>query len=571
MKLMQRYILLSAAVLCSVAAAAQNLDPTVEVSRAYEGKIAQAQKPTREMTVPDSVSTFRLDFDYSVFDKPYKGAYDFNPYLMSMRPTASSYKPQTFYLKAGAGYRLHPELDLIWSPSLKKNGLNLDVYAAHRSYVGDYRNIGVAADGKLAETDKAGRYNGYDLLSKAGVDLQYDWKAGEFGFNVDYYGLAGKYAQGHSRGYDAVDANFSISSNKDADKNFVYDLTVDYRFGEDKMHFGADSYLTEHLGAANLSLGPVFKHGHRVMFDLGVEVAAYSSAVDGVAAGVNFTPRYLLRKGRWSVDAGVRLDLLFASVQPVPLCVTDNQQYVYPDVHVGFAAIKDAMNIYVAVTGGTKMNTYSSLIGDNHYFTTAYLHPSTCFFDADIERVRATFGFRGRIASKFSYDLRGGYANYANGLLPAVYILGDQPVAGIAYAGYQKAFAALDWRWDAEAFKFDGTVAYTHEWGYQRADWAFAPAVITGNVAFEYNWMRRVFAGVDCDFSTGRHMVAVPEGTASMKIPGYADLGVFAEYAMNRKLSFWLRGGNLCCMTIQRTPLYAEGGISFTAGICLNL
>jgi hypothetical protein len=33
----------------------------------------------------------------------------------------------------------------------------------------------------------------------------------------------------------------------------------------------------------------------------------------------------------------------------------------------------------------------------------------------------------------------------------------------------------------------------------------------------------------------------------------------------------WARGGNLLNMTIQRTPLYAQGGISFTVGICLNL
>jgi hypothetical protein len=67
-------------------------------------------------------------------------------------------------------------------------------------------------------------------------------------------------------------------------------------------------------------------------------------------------------------------------------------------------------------------------------------------------------------------------------------------------------------------------------------------------------------------------MVAVPvEGVSSLTIPGYADLGVSFEYARSKKLSFWLRGGNLCCMTIQRTPLYAEGGVSVIAGICLNL
>ena len=80
---------------------------------------------------------------------------------------------------------------------------------------------------------------------------------------------------------------------------------------------------------------------------------------------------------------------------------------------------------------------------------------------------------------------------------------------------------------------------------------------------------------MDCGFATARKLIGIPEAAktiaSSVTLPGYADLGVSFEYALNRKLSFWLRGGNLCCMTIQRTPLYAEGGINFTAGICLNL
>ena len=54
-------------------AAAQNLDPTVEVSRGYQGKLVDVHKPAMEMSVPDTVQRFDLDFDYSVFDNPYKG------------------------------------------------------------------------------------------------------------------------------------------------------------------------------------------------------------------------------------------------------------------------------------------------------------------------------------------------------------------------------------------------------------------------------------------------------------------------------------------------------------------
>ena len=56
-----------------------------------------------------------------------------------------------------------------------------------------------------------------------------------------------------------------------------------------------------------------------------------------------------------------------------------------------------------------------------------------------------------------------------------------------------------------------------------------------------------------------------------VEIPGYADLGVYAEYVTARNLSLWMRAGNLLNQTVQRTPLYAEKGVNFTLGICMNL
>ena len=45
-------ILLAAAVLlCPFAASAQNLDPTVEVNRSYEGKLMEVHKPMLDMPI----------------------------------------------------------------------------------------------------------------------------------------------------------------------------------------------------------------------------------------------------------------------------------------------------------------------------------------------------------------------------------------------------------------------------------------------------------------------------------------------------------------------------------------
>ena len=538
-------------------AGAQNLDPTVEVSRAYEGKIMEATKPVRDVNVPDSVGTFRLDFDYAVFENPYRGAYEFNPYQMNMRPASAAYKPCTFYLKAGAGYRLYPELDVIWSPTFK-NGFSLDVYANHHSYIGDYKTLALNGE-------EAGQtWNGYDLESKAGAAGRYDWKAGTFKFNANYYGLAGKNLL-RNRSYDALDANLSIASNTDLATTFVYGVDLRYRYAKDKLNC-AEIYsdLREHLMSLDAYVGPLMKTKNKVLIYFGGELAAYNSVLNGVGGRLYVVPHYILKDGRWYVDAGVKLDAILPSYNTLDkLFASEKQQYVYPDVKVGFDAIRDALNIYAAVTGGAKMNTYASIVGQDHYSDYTY-GPS--MMNTDVERVCTSLGLKGRITKKFSYDLRGGYAVSASVLLPTVVLLEDMLLPSVGYASFQKAFAAFDWRLDTDSFKFDGTLSYTKSLNCKSVDNVVLPPAFSGNAALEYNWKRRIFVGVDCEFATGRKMFAVP-----VAVPGWADLGLTAEYAYNRKLSFWLRGGNLCCMTIQRTPLYAEGGISFTAGICLNL
>jgi hypothetical protein len=170
--------------------------------------------------------------------------------------------------------------------------------------------------------------------------------------------------------------------------------------------------------------------------------------------------------------------------------------------------------------------------------------------------------------------------NYANALLDAVSIVNGyadgsvQYIPKIGYTPYQKYFATLDWRLNNESFRFDGGVTYTYAWGVNDVLALFAPAALTGDVSFEYNWSRRIYAGIDCQFSTARHGLVADVPRAELfdaKIPGYADLGVYFEYSCNRVLSVWARGGNLLNMTIQRNPLFAEKGASATVGICLNL
>ena len=549
---MKRNIIFAAAALAALAveAGAQNLDPTVEVSRAYEGKLMEVHKPVLDMAVPDTIHRFDLDFDYAVSESPYRGSYEFNPYMMSMKPTSSRRKPGTFYLNAGAGYTLHPVVDAVWSPSIGKENMSLDVYAFNRSYVGDY----YSANG-------AGDWFGYDFLSKAGTSYRLGWSGGTFRAGAGYYGVALKDCF-KSRMYDAVDVDLSVASVASSSSRFLYALNLKYRFAEDKLkdHASGD-YLSEHNFRFDALLGPTIGK-HKILVDLGVEYDMYSGDVDAGIGEVAVVPRYVYEKGGLKMDLGLRFSLLMLKNSAETIWGSSGQLF-YPDVRVSYALAPTALKDYAVVGGGNRINTYASMIDRDHHFSIGYDCGISPLLDVTLERVSAVIGLEGRIGAAFSYDFRAGYANYAGAPMAAVVDVDGVLMPAVGYSAFQKWFAALEWNLDMERVRFDGSALYTDTWDYDRQVF-IAPAALSGDASFVYNWKERIFAGVDCEWALGR-------SSAVYSVPWYADLGVYAEYEAARRMSFWLRAGNLLDMNIQRDLLFAEKGLSFTAGIKLKI
>lgn len=591
---MKRYIFVTVASmsLAMVSLHAQDLDPTVVVNRAYEGRLMEVHKPYHEMQVPDSVTRFDLDFDYSVFNKPYKGSYEFNPYLLTMQPAASVQNPKQLYLRAGAGYTLHPTLDLVWAVPFKRS-FRMDAYASHRSYVGKYRMFkpeltgdgALVVDGRKQEGGRAHRF-GYDLMSNAGVDASYDWDKGVVSLDASYYGLASDdYLK--TRHYDALDVKAVVASKAASEDHFMYDLDFGYRYGVDALnHSGQARRLDEHVFSAEAVLGQSINKEvavHKVLFDAGLNMAVYAHPVFSTVAGeFHMAPHYVYRSGRLMVDAGIRFGKVMSSASSREVFQAKDQ-LVYPDISATYDAVPRYLRIYTDVGGGNKLNSYASCLEENHHFDIDFGRGVWPLMDFSVERISADLGLKGRV-SKFSYDLSGGYVNYANAPLDAVVLAvpvqggtddGSEYLPGVGYASYQKAFAEALFSWKSEGLKIDADVVYTYAFGIKGAGGLFAPAMLTGEAAFEYNWGRRIYAGVDCQFATGRHGsvadVLQPGVSYEALIPGYADLGVYFEYAFTGAFSLWARGGNLLDMTIQRNLLFAEKGVNFTLGICLNL
>ncbi|MBO5420073.1 MAG: hypothetical protein J6A22_08325 [Bacteroidales bacterium] len=560
---MMRYrIFLTTALMCFMQfwALAQNIDPTVVVSREYEGKLMEVHKPVLEMAVPDSVMSFDLEFDYSVFDNPYRGAYEFKPYLLDMRPSSFKDDSRRLYLNAGAGYQLHPELDLVWAP-LKGKSFVFDVYASHHSFFGTYHPL---SPGQTED------WKGNDMESKAGIDGAFDWKSGAIDFDLGYYGVAQDDFI-RKRGFNAFDASLGFANKPVSDDYFLFDILAEYRFAADDAAFkaGGNKSMTESLVKLDAVMGPVFRRTNKVLIDLDIDIASYDDYIRSTAALFSLVPHYVFKKNRWNLDMGLNVS---AFVRPDSSVsdFSEGGQYIYPDVRVEFETIRKSLYIYASAEGGNKLGTYSSLLGTNRHFDMSYAGIGAPLLNNSVKRIDLNLGFKGRVVEKFSYDVKGGYADYKSIALDAVYKYEDSEsgaisyVPGISYAPFRTMYVDMDLLWRSESLYASAGIVYNRILGFNAYGPAISPAALSGNVSVEYNWKKRIYGGVDCSFSSSR-------AGGFYEIPAFADLGLNFEYVFASDFSLWCKAGNLLGMKIQRTPFYAEKGVYFTLGFCLNL
>lgn len=581
-------------------ASGQNFNPTVEVTNTYQGNASDMVKPMLEMSVPDSLLRFDLDFDYSVFEKRYDGSFSFKPYMLNMTPELDAYRGHQLFIKAGAGYSLHPEFDAVWSP-YRKGALQMSLFASHKSYFGEYMDIAPQElDGATKLIPSGDTWKGYDALTKGGFEGRYNWDGAVLSFGAGYYGLHEKDFLG-SRGYNALDFNGRIRSNRTDEKYFYYDFSIAGRFGQDDFKDIAvvEPFFTVEPNA-RITEGNVFLHGvagpmldyfHRVLVGVDAVSSTVSDMFHSSMGVIAVTPRYEFETGRWLFSLGLRVEGLFRPVEdPLSDFGVMNQakgQVVYPAVNVLFNA-SDAVRIYASATGGTDINTYSSLIADNHHLTPLFQRYSPALMENTVEDVNAKIGVKGNICQKVQFDFNYGASILENGLLDGVWKYRKAMLPAVSYQDYNMLYAnALI---GVKAGKFDINAGIHYKETFLEDDAAFIgflPEELTAEGQFVFNFNSRISAGFTLNAASGRNgnipsylhhesyyrddVIIEPGMLLYSRIPGYVDLGFVASYQISRKFGVWGRAGNLLSETVQRNPFYAEKGTWGSLGITLTL
>ena len=523
---------------------AQNINQSVQVTNDYVTRFADFQKQGDGLRVPDSLYRFDYSFDYSVFDTPYKGAYEFSPYRIQVTPEPRPYDGGTLWLRAGAGYSLHPSFELAWA-ALRRGNARVDVFADAGGYVGKYR--------RMRTSDP---FAGHDIHGRAGVGGEYLLPSVRLTWQAGYEGIAAREdveTPYFSSGFNSGTAGVRAQSRPGRGSMLFYDVNLRYRYAAENYAAALSrGGLGENNVRVGVSVGPELEGKYRILLDAAFEMDALRerAATSGKsrlfpASHAALRPHVDFSLGPVQLDAGVRLDYGEWSA--------DKKFTVAPDVTARLDLLEQDLTVFAGVSGGQSMQGFYQTKHVNHFaFRT---EPGASL---SREKIRVRAGLDGHWNSRLQYGFEAGYVSHAG--LPlssycAVYLVDFSSV-------YARARAA----WNDERVSVDGTLGYDYLM-MPEFPGAYAPPAFTADLRGSYNWQRRIFAGAFLEAASVRKALWPDEEG----VGGYVNLGLTGEFRIDRRWGVWAEAGNLLGMRIERLPGYIEQGPYLTLGLSLKL
>lgn len=530
---------------------AQNINQSVQVTNEYESRFSDFQKTGPSLQVPDSLYRFDYSFDYSVFETPYKGSYEFSPYRISVTPEARLYDGSKFFLRLGAGYTIHPQFEMAWQ-MLQTPDFAIGVFAEAGGYAGRYSRRGVAES-----------FSGHDLNGRIGLGGQYLRPAVRLSYHFGYEGIfAGEGgAEPYFRsGFSSVIAAGRIQSRERPGNQMFYDIDLQYRYSSDG---GRSEGQVSASGENNLrvavSAGPVLASKYRILIDGLFELESlrgddYYKVADShgelfggmrMASLGSIKPHVDFLLGPVRLDAGVRVDYSKGTEQ--------GAFSVSPDVTARMALLDADMELVAGVSGGQYIQSHYAVKQLNHF---AFMMGSSAKISREKLHVRA--GLQGHAASRLQYELEAGYVSYQGMPLASLY--------GVLPVDYNAAYVQGRFSWRGPRLELDADAKYS----YLRLNTlcaAFAPPAFVGELRGRYNWENRTWAGLFVEAQSSRLSLA----SDGVWIPWFANLGLTFEYRIDAHWTFWAEAGNLLGMAIERAPGFIEKGQYGTVGFSLKL
>ena len=553
----------------AAAGAQSKIGGTVEVKKDFDKDLTSAGKPKMKLVFSDTLRTFNLNFNYKIFDKPFRDMYEFSPIPSAqLHSPAQTVAPQII-AKIGLSYPISPVASVYIQPKIfdneGKNTTNtLRFMAEHKSYWDNLPLSTATSDynSSLGETHKLGRSSyAKSWNTNAAVDYDRQWKSGTlnaelFYANVHdtYYGLSGNikdfeqlkkkaFMNGNlSHEYNQGGIRLKISSleNDNYSGKLHYDINAEFQSTADKANIaivgnntlyeaGNAIKLTENRIKINGEVGPTFGKYSMVTLGFNSETSFYTKCQEYHYSLLELTPTYSFNRGRWNFSLGVRLSAAFKNKDNTSKYFS----YFSPRATVSYELMENKLWAYGVADGGNETNSYASILQKNRWAAPFIdIRPSS-------SPLIAKAGVKGIINKNLSYDVYAGYAIrkgmmqfygyspnmasshansstavYANSALTALYSNHRELMAGGSIDYKSSAFNA------GAQFKYSN---YTK--GKKYSDYSldasseatlnkngsvpFGYAPFEASVYGEYNWRERIYAGVNVRFRSRTRTYAV--------------------------------------------------------------
>lgn len=536
----------------------QTIDPTVEVNRDFEGKMMEITKGKLGTAIADSLYRFNMDFNYTIFNKPYRDLYEFSPVESANLPQLESKSFPSLVARLGIGYPLAPVAEIIYTPELEGNHF-LKLAGNFGMYKGDVPLYTIDA-GKIANSgnNTENKENDYGV----GAAYTYAWRSGEFTATAGYKGGKRSYFQsGDSQlwhRFNQIEGGMGVKSSGAGKygQKFNYILKGDFRYTE-------DNPLKENLVSISGELGPTVGRYNRFMIGIGGKYLKYSGTANYHYGLFGVTPQYRFANGNLSVNLGVKIEGKFTD----DTLGRDNfHNTIFPAANVSLGIVPQKLWLFAKVDGWNNLNAWSDVFALNKWIT-----PEETFAASSVP-VHAQAGFQGRFTDKFSYRLYAGYSMH-KGLLQFAYNLDKGHFTAFNSNHDEfKAGAVLDVA--TEPFQGGVSLKYTSFTQGKKSTFidgidAVGVPQLQGEIYGKYNWNNKLSIGASCHLQ-GKSKALCTNGNL-VDADGFADLGATVEYAVTPAFTAWVRGENILGAETLYTPFYQRKMRGILAGIIIKL
>jgi len=547
----------------------QKIDPTVEVNRDYQGKMMEITKGKLATETADSLNSFHLDFNYSFFNKPYKDMYEFSAVPSARIPKMETTYTPVLIAKLGIGLPFVTEGGILFSPHLEK-GHNFNLNGDFNLFKGDVPEISIS-NGK---TEKTGRkVDDKEYTYGIGAGYTYAWKSGEFNVSAGFKGGLGTYygnrvpenqdtpVQDHS--YTRFEAGIGVKSSGAGKygQKLNYALEAGFAHTQDK----SAGKLQENHFAVSGEVGPTVGRYNKFMAGFGVETAGFGGTADYSTGLFDITPQYRYENGKLKVNLGVKLQGHFGEKERSE----KYHSFIFPAVDLSFNLLPDNLWLYGKVDGSNTLNTYwQTLMQNNH------INPDTTpegLMTGSVP-LNVEGGFKGRATDRIWYRIYAGYTIH-KGLQQFCY---DQENGwfNTFYSNTNEFGIGAEFAFSTE--RIQGGIKARHSSFSKGKKSTFKDGMeaigfpaLKGGAWLQYNWEKKIYAGVECKFRSESEFICKDGTTGTAE--GFADLGANVKYVHNSVFSFWLKGSNLLNSPLQYQPFYGGKGIGISAGIIVKL